>query len=180
MDQTAFYCAMSLCCYRSQCRLVTPVISWECWVIPRRMSCKLKHSPSRPVWVQPWASNAHTPAHCAGLCHALAPLETRCCFSTLPSKVWKWGDTGTSSGAEYLEHHIIGSTNHFHLGGGKGAVRFVNSVLWLIYSNINMPGEVDQNILWIYKYSYTNICHICIVITLFSWEEKRLFEEGPK
>lgn len=131
------------------------------------MSCKLRHSPTRPAW----ASDAHTPSHCVGLrfCHSLAPLETQCCCPALLSKVWKypWGDRGMSSGAEFLEHHIVHSTNHFHLGGGEGAVCFVNSVLWLIYSNINMLGEVHQNILWIYKYSYTNICHICIVITAF-------------
>lgn len=145
------------------------MICWECWKwFPEGWAVSsTTAAPDQPEFGPELAMPTHH--HMVWFCYALAPLETQCCCPTVPSKLWKypWGDTGTISGAEYLEHHIIPNMSHFHLRGGERAVCFVNSELWLIYSNISMPGEVDQNILWIYKYSYTNICHICIVITLF-------------
>lgn len=92
MGQTVLYCAMRPLLLQV---LVQAMICWEWWKsfpegwVPLS---KLKHSPSRPAWVRPWASNAHTPPRCVGLWfwHALAPLECQCCCPALPSKIWRY------------------------------------------------------------------------------------------
>lgn len=114
LGQTVLHCAM-----RPLLLQVLVQASYPCdlfgmlEVIPRGMSCKLRHSPTRAAWIQPWASDAHTPPHSVGLwfCHALAPLEIQCCCPTLPSKVCKcpvrwyrhelWGWIPRASHPEY-------------------------------------------------------------------------------
>lgn len=185
MGQTMLYCAGRLLLSQVQVQAsytCEPLGQLE--VLPRGMSCKFKHSTIRPACVRSWASGAHTSPHCVVLFfwRALGPFKTQRCYPALPFVVQRYSTRWCRYelwGWVHQEHPIIQNMNHIHLCGGEEAVSFMNSVLWLIYSNINTPGEVDQNILWIYKYSCTNICHSCIAIILFSWEEKSLFEEGP-
>lgn len=82
-----------LWCYRFWCRLVTPVIYWECWKsFPEEWAISSTTAPSDQPEFGPLDSDAHTSPQCVGLCfcHPLAPLETQCRCPTLPSKVWKY------------------------------------------------------------------------------------------